>query len=56
MSQGNKPLITIVGALSKQARSAAHTLLQSGPIAYAPLPAESTPLTRKAWRGKARSS
>jgi uncharacterized protein YbjT (DUF2867 family) len=30
MSQNGKPLITIVGALSKQGRSAAHTLLQSG--------------------------
>jgi hypothetical protein len=30
VSQGNKPLITIVGALSKQGRSAAQTLLQSG--------------------------
>src|SRR6202022_3714319 len=30
MSQNRKPLITIVGALSKQGRSAAHTLLQSG--------------------------
>src|SRR6266436_7504372 len=30
MSQNSKPLITIVGALSKQGRSAAHTLLQSG--------------------------
>jgi hypothetical protein len=30
MSQLGKPLITIVGALSKQGRSAAHTLLQSG--------------------------
>jgi uncharacterized protein YbjT (DUF2867 family) len=30
MSQDGKPLITIVGALSKQGRSAAHTLLQSG--------------------------
>lgn len=28
-SQNSKPLITIVGALSKQGRSAAHTLLQS---------------------------
>jgi hypothetical protein len=30
MSRDGKPLITIVGALSKQGRSAAHTLLQSG--------------------------
>jgi hypothetical protein len=30
MSQNGKPLITIVGALSKQGRSAARTLLQSG--------------------------
>ena len=30
MSQNGKPLITIVGALSKQGRSTAHTLLQSG--------------------------
>jgi NmrA-like family len=30
MSDSGKPLITIVGALSKQGRSAAHTLLQSG--------------------------
>jgi hypothetical protein len=30
MSSKGKPLITIVGALSKQGRSAAHTLLQSG--------------------------
>jgi nucleoside-diphosphate-sugar epimerase len=30
MSQKSKPLITIVGALSKQGRSAAHALLQSG--------------------------
>jgi hypothetical protein len=30
MSSNGKPLITIVGALSKQGRSAAHTLLQSG--------------------------
>jgi uncharacterized protein YbjT (DUF2867 family) len=30
MSQNNKPLITVVGALSKQGRSVAHTLLQSG--------------------------
>jgi uncharacterized protein YbjT (DUF2867 family) len=30
MSQNSKPLITIVGALSKQGRSVAHTLLQSG--------------------------
>jgi NmrA-like family len=30
MSSDSKPLITIVGALSKQGRSAAHTLLQSG--------------------------
>jgi hypothetical protein len=30
MSQNSKPLITIVGALSKQGRSAVHTLLQSG--------------------------
>ena len=30
MSQNNEPLITIVGALSKQGRSVAHTLLQSG--------------------------
>lgn len=30
MSEDGKPLITIVGALSKQGRSAAHTLLQSG--------------------------
>jgi len=30
MSQNSKPLITIVGALSKQGRSTAHTLLQSG--------------------------
>ena len=30
MSSSGKPLITIVGALSKQGRSAAHTLLQSG--------------------------
>jgi uncharacterized protein YbjT (DUF2867 family) len=30
MSINGKPLITIVGALSKQGRSAAHTLLQSG--------------------------
>jgi hypothetical protein len=30
MSQNSKPLITIVGALSKQGRSGAHTLLQSG--------------------------
>lgn len=29
MSQNSKPLITVVGALSKQGRSAAHTLLQS---------------------------
>jgi uncharacterized protein YbjT (DUF2867 family) len=29
MSQNNKPLITVVGALSKQGRSVAHTLLQS---------------------------
>jgi uncharacterized protein YbjT (DUF2867 family) len=30
MSQDGKPLITVVGALSKQGRSATHTLLQSG--------------------------
>ncbi len=30
MSETTKPLITIVGALSKQGRSAAHTLLHSG--------------------------
>jgi uncharacterized protein YbjT (DUF2867 family) len=30
MSQNSKPLITVVGALSKQGRSVAHTLLQSG--------------------------
>src|SRR5579863_1188163 len=30
MSVNSKPLITIVGALSKQGRSAAHTLLESG--------------------------
>jgi hypothetical protein len=30
MSKNSKPLITVVGALSKQGRSAAHTLLQSG--------------------------
>jgi saccharopine dehydrogenase-like NADP-dependent oxidoreductase len=30
MSQNSKPLITIVGALSKQGRSVAHTLLKSG--------------------------
>jgi hypothetical protein len=30
MSPNSKPLITIVGALSKQGRSAAHALLQSG--------------------------
>ena len=30
VSQHGKPLITIVGALSKQGRSAAHTLLKSG--------------------------
>jgi hypothetical protein len=30
MSVNGKPLITIVGALSKQGRSAAHTLLESG--------------------------
>ena len=30
MTQNDKPLITIVGILGKQARSAAHTLLQSG--------------------------
>jgi len=30
MSQNSKPLITIVGALSKQGRSVAHALLQSG--------------------------
>jgi len=30
MSVSSKPLITIVGALSKQGRSAAHTLLESG--------------------------
>jgi uncharacterized protein YbjT (DUF2867 family) len=30
MSNGNMPLITIVGATSKQGRSAAHTLLASG--------------------------
>jgi uncharacterized protein YbjT (DUF2867 family) len=30
MSQNSKPLITVVGALSKQGRSVAHTLLESG--------------------------
>src|SRR5258708_37670677 len=30
ISQKSNPLITIVGALSKQGRSVAHTLLQSG--------------------------
>jgi hypothetical protein len=30
MAQNSKPLITVVGALSKQGRSAAHTLLKSG--------------------------
>jgi uncharacterized protein YbjT (DUF2867 family) len=30
MSSSDKPLITVVGALSKQGRSVAHTLLQSG--------------------------
>lgn len=30
MSKTNKPLISVVGALSKQGRSVAHTLLQSG--------------------------
>src|ERR1700719_1254301 len=30
MAQNSKPLITVVGALSKQGRSAAHTLLESG--------------------------
>src|SRR6516165_8764068 len=30
MSLNNKPLITVVGALSKQGRSVAHTLLESG--------------------------
>jgi nucleoside-diphosphate-sugar epimerase len=30
MSQNSKPLITVVGALSKQGRSTAHTLLESG--------------------------
>jgi len=30
MSSNNKPLITVVGALSKQGRSVAHSLLQSG--------------------------
>ncbi|HEY1305918.1 MAG TPA: NmrA/HSCARG family protein [Vicinamibacterales bacterium] len=30
MSQNSKPLITVVGALSKQGRSVAHTLLQDG--------------------------
>jgi uncharacterized protein YbjT (DUF2867 family) len=30
MSQTGKPLITVVGALSKQGRSVAHALLQSG--------------------------
>ena len=30
MSQNSKPLITVVGALSKQGRSTVHTLLQSG--------------------------
>jgi len=30
MSENNKPLITVVGALSKQGRSVVHTLLQSG--------------------------
>src|SRR5271166_6104404 len=30
MSSNSKPLITVVGALSKQGRSVVHTLLQSG--------------------------
>ena len=30
MSSGNKPLVTVVGATSKQGRSVTHTLLQSG--------------------------
>jgi uncharacterized protein YbjT (DUF2867 family) len=30
MSSNNKPLVTVVGALSKQGRSVAHTLLESG--------------------------
>src|ERR1700726_1200895 len=30
MSSNSKPLVTVVGALSKQGRSAAHSLLQSG--------------------------
>jgi uncharacterized protein YbjT (DUF2867 family) len=30
MSQNSKPRITVVGALSKQGRRVAHTLLQSG--------------------------
>ncbi|TCP88270.1 hypothetical protein C8J31_103123 [Rhizobium sp. PP-CC-2G-626] len=33
MSLTNKPLITIVGALSKQGRSAARSLLESGKFA-----------------------
>jgi len=56
MSQNSKPLITIVGALSKQGRSAAHTLLQSGRYRVRALTRRgSTPLKRKAWRDKARS-